>query len=276
MLSHSQRALYLTGKKTNFILFDKVFLSRFIIKKFAVLFDSAGLSEIQKVAYSLAIYFNLLILIIALPFFQKSILITCTLFILLLIIKIKHIASKRVIEFEDEYPSFLISLSSAVRAGNDLYTSIVQAQNFLKKGSALNTEISKMIKKVNSGSDFSEAVKSFGYSVNLKDISLFRSALILSSKEGSSISRSLHRLAVITRQRQSFRRKIRGALVMQKISAFGMIFTVLFVGVFQMLSNPDGYQKVLEHPLGLKSLSLSAVLILIGTFWITKICSKPL
>lgn len=107
----------------------------------------------------------------------------------------------------------------------------------------------------------------FARSIGHPDIGLLRTALVLSRRQGSSLSACLHRLAKVTRQRQSFRRKVRGAVAMQRLSAFGIAGCTVIVGVIQFTSNPHALRQAWNFPAGRLALSGGLGLVAVGLLW---------
>ena len=111
----------------------------------------------------------------------------------------------------------------------------------------------------------------FAENVAHPDICLFRTSLLLARKEGASLAPSLQRLNRVTRQRQSFRRKIKAALAMQKLSSIGIAGCAVVIGVIQVLTNAQAFQEALMHPLGQKVLAAGLVLIAGGVLWMMRL-----
>ena len=107
-------------------------------------------------------------------------------------------------------------------------------------------------------------VSRFAETINHPDLNLFRTAFILARREGTSLADCLRRLARVTRQRQSFRRKVKAALAMQKLSAIGIALCTVVIGLIQFLSNPEAINSAMEHPLGSKLLLAGIVSIVSG------------
>ena len=136
---------------------------------------------------------------------------------------------------------------------------------------AEESEVSKAIGKfremLEAGSSEEEAILNFASDIKHPDIQLFRSAFIMARRHGSSIGECLHRLTKVTRQRQSFRRKTRAAVAMQKLSALGIGGCAVTIALIQYLSNPEALKVAYSHPIGFKLLFLGASLIIAGLAW---------
>ncbi len=187
---------------------------------------------------------------------------------------IKRKTIQRIEDFEKDYSAFLVSLSSAIRTGLDSFAALGRCAALFSPSSELHKEITKIQKKLELGTSEEEAIESFGKEIEHPDVPLFRTAFTYSRSEGSSLSDCLQRLAKVTRQRQSFRRKIKSALVLQRISAIGICVCAFVILGFQYFTNPEGMKVALAHPIGFKALSVGLSLVAIGLLWMLNLSRK--
>lgn len=178
---------------------------------------------------------------------------------------------RRAVEFERDYPTFLLSLASSVRTGLDTVQAIQSVKEMYPESSELRKELSILCESLNAGTSEEDAFLAFGSSIAHPDIRLFSAALILSRKQGSSLGACLQRLTKVTRQRQSFRRKSRAAVAMQRMSAFGIAGCSVLIGGMQIGMNPKNFIDSWHHPLG-HTLIVSGILLLtIGLSWMLRL-----
>ena len=71
----------------------------------------------------------------------------------------------------------------------------------------------------------------------------------------------------VVRQRQSFRRKTRGALVMHRMSAVGITGCAALIGLLQLVANFDAVIQAMNHEVASKILIAALSLMLVGVFW---------
>lgn len=180
---------------------------------------------------------------------------------------IRRRAFKRAESFERDYTALLLSLASGIRTGLDPLTALLEAEKLFGEDSQTRRELLKVKDAITCGLSEEAALKRFASSIAHPDLKLFRTAFILARREGSSLADCLQRLARVTRQRQSFRRKVRGAVAMQKLSSFGIAACTIVIGMIQAGSNPEAFKLALEHPLGIKLLTTGLLLIGGGLAW---------
>lgn len=172
--------------------------------------------------------------------------------------------------FERDYTALLLSLASGVRTGLDPLVALMECRDMFEAGSEIHKELTQIKELIDSGRSEEEVICSIGSTIRHPDLQLFRSALLLARKEGASLGVSLERLARVTRQRQSFRRKIRGAVALQKLSAIGISLCAVVIAAIQFLTNPKGVMTAWRHPVGSYLLWLGILMIIIGLFWMLR------
>jgi Flp pilus assembly protein TadB len=187
---------------------------------------------------------------------------------------VRQRARRRIDLFERDYTALLLSLSSAVKTGLDPLVALAGSADLFAEDSEVRKELLVFADTLNSGETEEAAIQSFARSINHPDITLFRTALILSRREGSSLSHCLQRLARVTRQRQSFRRRTRSAIAMHKLSALGIMVSALIVLGIQFLSNPGALHKTIAHPLGSKVGLMGGLLMICGLVWIALLARR--
>lgn len=186
-------------------------------------------------------------------------------------LKLRGKVAARAEAFERDYPTFLLSLASAVRTGLDPIQAFTDSAELFADSSELKRELVYTKIKLESGAAEEDAIRGFARSILHPDIDLFRTGFILARKEGSSLGECLERLARVTRARQTFRRKVKSAVAMQKLSAVGVGGCALLVLVIQYVSNPESFNKTFESAAGRGFLGLGAFFVLGGIFWMFRI-----
>ncbi len=169
--------------------------------------------------------------------------------------------------FESDYTAMLLAVSSAIRTGMDPLVALCVSAKLFPEKSEIRKEIETINIKLEAGDSEELALSGFGATIEHPDIRLFTTAFILARKEGSSLAECLQRLVRVTRQRQSFRRKIRSAVAMQKLSSFGIIGCSLAIGGIQAAMNSQALITAINHPFGLKAICFGIALMGIGLGW---------
>jgi Flp pilus assembly protein TadB len=174
-------------------------------------------------------------------------------------------------DFERDYPAFLLALASSIRTGLDPLQALIESAKLFNVDSTLSRQIEKLKKQIEQGSEESTPIADFASSISHPDIALFRTAYLLARQHGSSLAECLQRLARITRHRQSFRRKAKSAVAMQKLSAFSIGACAILICLIQSLANPKIVFEAWANPLGQRLLIIGIVLIIFGLVWMMRL-----
>jgi Flp pilus assembly protein TadB len=184
---------------------------------------------------------------------------------------LRYQVAARYREFDRDFPVLLTAMSSAVRTGVDLRGAIKGSQQYFPPDSVIASELRKLVQGWDRGEDDETAFASFGRSVDHPDVPLFLAAARLALSHGTSFAETLHRLAKVCRQRQSFRRKVRAALAMQRMSSVGILLCALCIAGFQLLTGRAAVVAAYHHPTGRIFLALGVGLIFSGVLWMSRI-----
>ena len=174
---------------------------------------------------------------------------------------------KRCQNFEEDYPAFLISLASCIKSGKDPLQALELVKDLFLDSSILKQKLLEVLSNIQEGMSEEEAINNFARDIKHPDIDLFRVAFILSRKEGSGLYKPLRRLTKVTRQRQGFRRKAKAAVAMQKVSAFGILGSVIFIALVQMAMNREQLFQAIASPIGVRLMLLGVVFVAVGIIW---------
>ncbi len=183
---------------------------------------------------------------------------------------------RRAESFERDYTALLLSLASSVRTGLDPLMALTELYKLFHKESEIYRQLIALKRNIDSGMTESVAMTDFARDIRHPDLALFRTAFLLARREGSSLGNCLERLARVTRARQSFRRKARAAVAMQKLSALGIVGCCIAIAIIQFFANPEGFIKATQNPLGQRIMYGGITLLACGVFWMLRLARMKL
>lgn len=166
-----------------------------------------------------------------------------------------------------DLPALLTSVASSVKAGLDPLAALVEARDYFPKATPLSDELECLRRGLSSGDDEVAIINRFLSGYGNQDGELFKRCLLLSRRHGASLAEPLHRITKVVRARHSFRRKVRAALVMHRMSAIGIAVCALIVGAIQAAMNMSGVVMALHHATGRIFIIVGASLIISGVCW---------
>lgn len=214
---------------------------------------------------------SLVMVAVGAPFVAMSVLMVGVTLVYLYLLKKR---GKRFAEVDRDLPALLTFLASSVRAGLDPMVALLEAPHYLPEGTVLHQAVGECASKIKAGEREEECIRSLCERVPHPDLPLLRSCLLISRRHGTSIAEPLHRVTRVVRQRQSFRRKVRGALVMHRMSAMGIALCAILISLMQFLTNYPAMMAAIRHPVGSKILMCGAFLIFVGVSWMMTMGQK--
>ena len=192
---------------------------------------------------------------------------TCLVVMLTAVINLTRRIRRQRAQVERDLPALLTTIASSVRAGVDPLTALMNAQQFFAPNSRLSCALREFRRDFSSGEDENVLIQSFLHDLKNPDVELFKRCILLSRRHGASLAEPLHRVVRVVRQRQSFRRKIRAALAMHRMSAIGIACCAIFIAGIQGVMNSSGVVNAWRHPVGGTFLTVGGVLLATGITW---------
>lgn len=177
--------------------------------------------------------------------------------------------SKRVKDFQEQFPASLDLLARAVRAGESLEQAIELVAKAAKD--PVKTEFLRVAKHLEMGLAVSGAMQALAERIDLIDVRIFSNTLSIHRETGGSLAVTLERLAAVIRDRMEYHRQLKsvtgaGRFSVMAIAALGPI---LFGYMF--LVQPDYGSALWEDPMGRWWLAGAVVLQLVGLFWVSRL-----
>lgn len=175
---------------------------------------------------------------------------------------LQYVTWKRLRHFLEQMPDGLDMISQSLQAGLGL----TQAMVFVSKEVAdpLGTEFSVLIEEVNLGLPLADALKKLEDRMNLPEVRLFNTALLVQREVGGSLAELLTKLANIIRDRFRIERLIKSLTAQNRASAWTVCAIPPFLAVFMFIREPVLMNDMLTHPIGRGMLGAALALEVLG------------
>jgi tight adherence protein B len=184
-------------------------------------------------------------------------------------IYLQFVIWKRLRKFLEQFPDGLDMISQSLQAGLGLTQSMVFVAKEMPD--PLGTEFSVFIEEVNLGLPLAEALKKFEERMNLPEVRLFNTALMVQREVGGSLAELLTKLSNIIRDRFRIERLIKSLTAQNRISAWTVCSVPPFLAVFMFMREPVMMNKMMQHPVGRGMLAAALVLEIVGILVFRKI-----
>ncbi len=178
--------------------------------------------------------------------------------------------------FDQDYPSFLLSLVGLLKTGMDPMTALEAAAQGLEEGSLVKQEVEVMLERLRFGVSEDKSIGSFGEDIFHPEIELFVQALLLSRRVGGTLSDTLERLAKQVRKRQYFRSSAKAAVGMQRGSILFIVFILIGMMAYIAFTLPDTISAAVNDSMGWMLWQIGITAILLGIFLVRQVTKLKL
>ena len=175
---------------------------------------------------------------------------------------LQFIIWKRLRKFLEQFPDGLDMIAQSLQAGLGL----TQAMLFVAKEmpDPMGTEFSVFIEEVNLGLPLADALIKFEERMNLPEVRLFNTALMVQREIGGSLAELLNKLSSIIRDRFRIERMIKSLTAQNRVSAWTVCSVPPFLAVFMFMRESQMMTEFIQNPIGRSLLAAALVLEVCG------------
>lgn len=176
---------------------------------------------------------------------------------------------RRILRLESQLPDAIDLIARAVRAGHPLSEGLRMAAE--EAPDPLAAEFRITFEEQKFGLPFEEALLGLGDRVEVVDIRILITAILVQREVGGNLSEILEQIAETMRARFSLKRQVRVYTAQGRMSGYTLAALPIFVGMAVTLINPDYMQTLFQETLGRAMLTGAATMQVIGFLWIRRI-----
>jgi tight adherence protein B len=178
-------------------------------------------------------------------------------------------ASRRQAKFEEQLPSTLQLLSGALQAGHSLQQAVDTVVN--EAGDPIAGEFHRVLTEARLGRPLEEAFEAMARRTRSVDFEWTVMAIRLQRQVGGNLAEVLSTVSQTIRDRYSLKRQIRALSAEGRLSSIILAVLPILLFMALMLLNPRFLKPLYTTTVGLMMLAGSAVLMILGVFWLKKI-----
>ncbi|HEY7004671.1 MAG TPA: type II secretion system F family protein [Gaiellaceae bacterium] len=180
-------------------------------------------------------------------------------------------ARKRLQEFEEQLPDILVTMAASLKAGHSFRQGM---QSVVDEGvDPAAREFKRVLTEARLGRPMDDALIEMAARVGSKNFEFVMSAVTIQRQVGGSLAGLFDMVADTVRQRQQFRRKIKGLTAMGRMSAYVLVGLPFVVGAAIYAINREYMQPLLFTSTGHKLILLVLVMMAVGSAILKKIVS---
>jgi tight adherence protein B len=178
---------------------------------------------------------------------------------------------KRLKDFDEQLPDMLVTMAASLKAGHSFRQGI---QSIVDEGvDPAAKEFKRVLNETRLGRPMDDALADMAERVGSSNFEFVMSAVTIQRQVGGSLAGLFDMVADTVRQRQQFRRKIRGLTAMGRMSAYVLIGLPFLVGIAIYAINREYMQPLVESSTGHKLFMAMIVMMTIGSLMLKKIVS---
>jgi tight adherence protein B len=182
---------------------------------------------------------------------------------------LKRKAQRRSDAFEAGLPDAIDLLGRAIRAGHPLSAGFKMVAEELKD--PISTEFQRTFEEQRFGLPFDDAIIAMADRVQLIDVRILVTAILIQREVGGNLAEVLDNLATVIRARFTIRRQLRVYTAQGRFSGYTLAVLPIIVGFLIYALNPDYMKLLFTHPIGKLLVFLAVVMQVVGFLWIRKI-----
>jgi tight adherence protein B len=182
---------------------------------------------------------------------------------------VRRARTKRMLQFEEQFPEAIDLLARALRAGHALTTGLLMVAEELPE--PIGPEFKLLYDQQNFGLPLSQALRSFAERIPSLDARFFVTAVLTQREAGGNLSEVLDNLAAIIRERFKVKRQVRVISAHGRITGWCLSALPTALALFFTFMNPEKYASFYRDPLGMQMIAGALFLQLIGVLIIRKI-----
>lgn len=172
--------------------------------------------------------------------------------------------SGRLNAFNKQLPDTITLIANALRAGS----SFLQAIELVVRESRppISTEFSRVIREVNLGLPFDQALENMVRRVRSDDLELMATAISIQHQVGGNLAEILDSIAYTIRERVRIKGEIRTLTAQQRLSGYVVGFLPIGLAGFLFIAAPGFMDPMFANPPAILGLPAGVIILLFGGF----------
>ena len=177
--------------------------------------------------------------------------------------------TKRLYAFEEFLPEAIDLLSRAIRAGHPLTSGLKMVADETQE--PISGEFRRTHEENRFGLPFEDALLAMADRVNIIDVRILTTAILIQREVGGNLAEVLDNLANVIRVRFTIRRQLRVYTAQGRFSGYVLAALPIAVGFAIYALNPPYMMLLFTDPMGKLMVLMAVIFQIIGFLWIRKI-----
>jgi tight adherence protein B len=178
---------------------------------------------------------------------------------------------RRLNRFEEQFPEAMDLLGRAIRAGHPLSAGLRMVADEMADPTA--TEFRQVFEEQRFGLPFEDALLSMADRVDLVDVRIFITAVLIQREVGGNLAEILDKIATTVRSRFTLKRQLKVYTAQGRISGYALVALPIMTGVALYFIDPEYVSMLWTESVGRLMVGVVLVMWFIGILWIRRIIS---
>lgn len=178
-------------------------------------------------------------------------------------------ARTRLRRFEEQFPEALDLLGRAIRAGHPLSAGLRMVADEMPD--PVSIEFRQVFEEQRFGLPFEEALLSLSDRVDLVDVRIFITAVLIQREVGGNLAEILDTLSQVIRGRFTLKRQLRTYTAQGRVSGYALVVLPVVTGIILYVMDPEYVSILWTESIGRMMVGVVLVMWVVGFFWIRRI-----
>ncbi|MDT7041006.1 type II secretion system F family protein [Candidatus Nitronereus thalassa] len=179
--------------------------------------------------------------------------------------------AQRFKDFQRQLPDALDLVSRSLRAGHAFSVGMKMVGDEFPD--PIGPEFNRAVEEISFGIDVAEALKNLSTRIECVDLRFFITSLIVQRETGGNLAEILESISRLIRQRFELLGKVAALSAEGKLSGIVLVLLPFGIGILLWFLNPAYMNLLVTDPMGKNMLTISGVLMVIGSFMMKKMIS---
>lgn len=185
------------------------------------------------------------------------------------IFKIKYDRVKRMEKFEEQFPEALDVMVRALKAGHPFSNTMQMVAE--EMADPVAKEFGLTFSDINYGNDVRHAMLGLLERVPSMNVMAFVTSILVQKETGGNLTELLSKISEVIRGRFKLNRKIKTLSAEGRMSSWVLTLIPFILFIMIMVTTPSYLVILTESPQGIKLITISSVVMIIGIYWLRRI-----
>jgi Flp pilus assembly protein TadB len=175
--------------------------------------------------------------------------------------------SRRRAKFADQIDDTVQLIAGGLRAGHGLSRTVAAAANDTE--APMNEELARVVNETRLGRNLADSLAVTAQRMQSDDFEWVAQAIAINQETGGNLAEVLDQVGKTIRDRNEIRRQVKALSAEGRLSAIVLVSLPIVVFLFLLVVQPTYFNAFFLTPIGVIALIVAAVLLIVGTIWVS-------